>query len=99
MNQPTYDQEAIYDSEIAPLMDQIIEVCKRAQIPMIATYCYRNTPERLSFCSTTLHGPHAWMPDRYRAMIDILVERTDVIQEGGEGMTDPDVGSLGGNGG
>lgn len=82
MNQPTYDQEAIYDSEIAPLMDRIIEICKRAQIPMIASFCYRNIPKRSSFCSTALPGPHTWMPDRYHAMIDILVERTDVVQNG-----------------
>lgn len=33
-----YDKESIYDNEIAPLMKQIIEICKREELPMVAQF-------------------------------------------------------------
>lgn len=44
------DNEAIYDQEIAPLMSQIIDICKKHQIPMFATFEYAPG----SFCDTFL---------------------------------------------
>lgn len=32
------DNEAVYDSQIAPLMDQIIAICKQHNIPVAATF-------------------------------------------------------------
>ena len=31
-------REAIYDDEIYPLMEQVIAICKRADIPMVANF-------------------------------------------------------------
>jgi hypothetical protein len=33
-----YDKEKVYDDEIAPLMKQIIEICKREQLPMVMQF-------------------------------------------------------------
>ncbi|MGW5982047.1 hypothetical protein ACWFOP_16670 [Bacillus mycoides] len=33
-----YDKEKIYDEEIAPLMQQILEICKREELPMVAQF-------------------------------------------------------------
>lgn len=44
------NNEAVYDEQIAPLMTQIIAICKEHGIPMAATFEYE--PE--GYCSTTL---------------------------------------------
>jgi hypothetical protein len=44
------DNEAVYDNEIAPLMQRIIDICKRHEIPMAATFEY--APDL--FCSTAI---------------------------------------------
>ena len=54
-----FDLEAVYDSEISPLMAQIIEVCTRVQMPMLATFCYRkgryaDDPEGVDLCTTVI---------------------------------------------
>ena len=36
-----YDLEAVYDEQIAPLMAQVIELCQEHQLPVIASFCYR----------------------------------------------------------
>ncbi|MCP1124529.1 hypothetical protein NKR74_14655 [Bacillus sp. 3103sda1] len=33
-----YDKEKVYDDEIAPLMQQILEICKREELPMVAQF-------------------------------------------------------------
>lgn len=33
-----YDKESIYDNEIAPLMQKIIEICLRENLPMAAQF-------------------------------------------------------------
>lgn len=38
--QEDWNEEAVYDAEIAPLMTQIIAICERAKIPMIASFAY-----------------------------------------------------------
>ncbi len=57
---PTYDKEDIYDAEIAPLMTQIIEICKRHEIPMLASFTYRSCPDGQDYCTTHLTGPNGW---------------------------------------
>lgn len=34
----TWDKEGVYDAEIAPLMDKIIEICRREDIPIVAKF-------------------------------------------------------------
>jgi hypothetical protein len=33
-----FDLEAVYDAEIAPLMEKVIEVCKRNDLPFVAEF-------------------------------------------------------------
>lgn len=37
---PIADNEAIYDEQIAPLMTQILDICKAHGIPMVASFEY-----------------------------------------------------------
>lgn len=52
-----YDKEDVYDNEIAPLMKQIIEVCKREELPMVAQFYLKKEREdngQPMYCTTTL---------------------------------------------
>ena len=66
-----YDLEAIYDAEIGPLMAQIIAICKRHELPMIASFAYRTG----SFCSTVLHFDDRQV-ERFEQMQKILLAGT-----------------------
>ncbi|WP_409346806.1 hypothetical protein [Paenibacillus sp. MBLB4367] len=33
-----YDKESVYDERIAPLMHEILQICKAEEIPMMATF-------------------------------------------------------------
>jgi hypothetical protein len=59
MAEPIKDNEAVYDAEIAPLMDQIIAVCKREHIPLLASFQLTgNEDEQGSLlCTTALLPP------------------------------------------
>lgn len=66
-----FDAEEVYDNEIAPLMDQIIEICKRARMPMVASFCYlRDEDGEEGICTTRLPGGRpSEVLDRAGAMI------------------------------
>ncbi len=52
-----FDNEAVYDLEISPLMQQIIEICNENNIPMVASFAYENCEENgIGCCTTTLNG-------------------------------------------
>ena len=78
----SFDKEPVYDAEIAPLIKQIIDVCKRNNIPMLATFVYGkgrdDDPGEIDFCTTYLHDCEAepWAPPE-------LVEALDIIRNGG----------------
>jgi hypothetical protein len=44
-------KEIIYDEQIAPLMAQIIEICKQNEIPMFAEFQYSDS----DFCTTCIY--------------------------------------------
>jgi hypothetical protein len=51
----TWDKEAIHDEQIAPLMTQIIAICKEHNIPMVAQFQYQDTEESgPGYVTTTL---------------------------------------------
>lgn len=37
-----YDKEDVYDEQIAPLMSQIIEICKKENIPLTAQFSLKS---------------------------------------------------------
>lgn len=74
-----FNHEAIYDAEIAPLMAQIIDICQKNHIPMVASFNFahgRNPdePDRDDFCSTYLHDglDPWWAPEEIVAAMRIV---------------------------
>lgn len=49
-----YDLEQVYDDEISPLMAQIIEICKRENMPMVASFQYARDEDHVDDCCTSL---------------------------------------------
>ncbi|WP_020615766.1 hypothetical protein [Paenibacillus daejeonensis] len=55
-----YDKESIYDEQIAPLMKQIIEICKREELPMVAQFYLKqqhpddDVENAAMYCTTTI---------------------------------------------
>ncbi|RUS41938.1 hypothetical protein [Cohnella sp. AR92] len=52
-----YDKEAIYDAEIAPLMAQIIAICKREELPFAAQFYLKEEREDTGepmYCTTVI---------------------------------------------
>jgi aspartate/methionine/tyrosine aminotransferase len=69
-----YDKEHVYDTQIAPLMQKIIEICKEEQIPMVCDFQYADTDEDgASFCTSIIPFPH--QHDRMRRLAAIAHER------------------------
>lgn len=48
------NKEQIYDEQIAPLMAQIIEICKAHHIAMVASYAIPNDEDPYWRCTTAL---------------------------------------------
>jgi hypothetical protein len=54
MKEP-FDLEEVYDEEIFPLMAKIIEVCKRHEMPFVASFQYATGgDEEYGHCSSAL---------------------------------------------
>lgn len=50
-----WTKEDVYDEQIAPLMAQIIAICKEHRIPLVAQFNYAATDEDgPSFCTTII---------------------------------------------
>jgi hypothetical protein len=59
VKEQNFDLEAVYDAQIAPLMDQIIRICSDHKMPVFATFQYRSDVEGTDdgedrFCTTNL---------------------------------------------
>jgi len=69
------NKEKIYDKEIAPLMDKIIEVCKREEIPFFCDYQLtktdKNNEESGLFCTTCVYD-YVWVEkEKFREYVKI----------------------------
>ncbi len=51
---PTFDAETVYDEQIAPLMYEIVRICQRNDIPMLASFCYGAEDGEPMLCTTAL---------------------------------------------
>lgn len=70
-----FDLESVYDNEISPLMSQIIEICNRHKMPMLATFMYQHLhgeSEDDSYCTTFLGGENDWKPARISKAFQII---------------------------
>lgn len=59
MAEPIKDNEAVYDAEIAPLMTQLIDICKRVNIPLLASFQLTGDEDEAGplLCTTALIPP------------------------------------------
>ncbi len=72
-----YNEEKIYDTQISPLMQQIIDICKEHGIPMIASFTYENCEENGAGRCTTLINNIPHRPD------DANQKAANIIKKGG----------------
>jgi len=69
MTQEPFDLEAVYDDEIAPLMTQIIAICKAHKLPMFTTFVYRaEGQDSADLCTTNLPFDERPMPSNFLAL-------------------------------
>jgi hypothetical protein len=70
----SYDLEAVYDSEIAPLVAQIHEICRRIKMPYVASFAVRRDEAgEYDLCSSAL----AWAdrrPNTYNQITRMLIK-------------------------
>ena len=77
MKETEFDLEAVYDNEIAPLMKEIIAICQRVDMPMVAFFAYatgrtctsaivesERTPESFVTAQKEVMGETFWMVSR-----------------------------------
>lgn len=48
-----FNKEKVYDNEISPLIKEIVAICEKNEMPMIASFAYENCPEKGVGCCTT----------------------------------------------
>lgn len=65
------DKEAIYDAEISPLMAQILAICKREKIAMIASFNIPNEENPDLACSSMLPDEDGH-PEEHEAALEII---------------------------
>lgn len=65
------DHEPVYDSEIAPLMSKIIEICKRDNIPFVASF-YLNSQDGDPFICTSCLTTSTETPESFKDVVRIL---------------------------
>ena len=68
----SFDLEAIYDSEIAPLMTQIIGICKTHGMPMVASFVYANDGNGGEDLCTSLIPRGEWLPPEFEAFVKAI---------------------------
>lgn len=52
-----YDLEAVYDEQISPLIQKIIEICNQHKMPMICSFAFHNDADLgVGDCTTLLNG-------------------------------------------
>lgn len=58
-----YDLEEVFDNQIFPLLKTVINIASEYGIPMVASFQYKNSPDRAMLCSVVL-TPQARTCDR-----------------------------------
>lgn len=81
MREPQFDLEKVYDEQIAPLMKQIIAICKKHKLPMLAEFCFKSDGEGgHDFCATCIpRGKKEWLPQRMNDARDALVAKPFIM--------------------
>lgn len=88
-----YDLEEIIDDKIQPLLKTIVNICSEYNIPMLSTFQYKNTEEKVMFC-TTVVLPKARTSEKLLDTAKFILE-TELLNEDEFGLdfdADPDDG-------
>lgn len=73
-----FDKEKKYDERIAPLMTQIIEICKQEKIPFFASFYLKDATEEngAMYCTTNIFDKETNNePDKHKEMREIAYKR------------------------
>lgn len=68
-------KEAIYDAEIQSLMAQVIEVCMRAKISLVADFYLGDETDSDLHCTTIINGTEFDTPEKHRMAAEIVKPR------------------------
>jgi hypothetical protein len=68
-------KEAIYDAEIQSLMTQVIAVCMRAKISLVADFYLGDESDRDLHCTTVINGPEFDTPEKHRMVTELIKPR------------------------
>jgi len=66
------EREAVYDEKIAPLMKQIIDICKAHKVPVVASFDLSDEEHEGFRCSTYTGVPRDEMPETFEEVIKLL---------------------------
>ena len=76
MNDEEYNLEEVYDNQIAPLIEKIMDICHRVDMPMITSFAYAND----SFCTTSLDGSKR-TPMRFVAAQKEIMKSSEIARD------------------
>lgn len=71
----SFNKEAVHDSQITPLMEQIIAICKKHKIPMLATFNYARLAKDGGtdmMCTTCLDGVNGYQPPAMLKALNVI---------------------------
>lgn len=77
-----FDKEDIYDNEIAPLMQQILEICKREDLPMTAQFYLKQERDDSEYDSQAMFCTSLVIPEKEK----IIEEHRDHLFHVAEAM-------------
>jgi len=66
------DKEQIYDEQIAPLMEQIIAICKANGIAMVSSFSIPTEADDGLQCTTYMPDESGDLPERYATAVRAL---------------------------
>ncbi|WP_313686037.1 hypothetical protein, partial [Pantoea sp.] len=68
-----FNLESVYDEQISPLMQQIIEICNQHQIPMVCSFAYENDAEKgVGTCTTILNGHEGRHHENFQRALEAI---------------------------
>lgn len=72
-------KETVYDDQIAPLMSQIIEVCQKHKIAMLANFDLASADDPGLRCITALVDAEYSPPQDFVEAVDLLMRQPGLI--------------------
>jgi hypothetical protein len=72
MSAPTYDHNDVWEKEIKPLTDKLVEVCGKHGMPLLVCSVVRCDGERAEFFMGFMPGENGWAPEEMKMAAMIL---------------------------